>query len=211
MGGHGCHIIFVLDMSGSMSRQWGGVVSAYKQYVARRRQNQNESDLVSIVQFDSSATTSARQVSIGNVPNDLTFRGGGTQFGPSAKMALEIGSESPVSHVPSVIFMSDGMAGDAPYATNAFTQLSNKVRRVHNCYLELHVIAFGGGASTSQLQSIASSSPNGKLHLSADTAELSNIFVDIASGGSLIDRIQSEIGKCISEAVSDKISAEYFA
>ena len=46
---------------------------------------------------------------------------------------------------------------------------------------------------------------------SADTAELSNIFVHIAGGHAVADFIETEIGQRISEAVTDKLSLEYMA
>ena len=212
LGGHGKHIVFVLDQSGSMSRDWGGVVVAYNEYLARRKQNQSESDLVSVVQFDSSADITVHMMPISKAPSNLGFSGGGTQFQPAARSAAsQLVSGSPASHTPLVVFMSDGQASDAAAAAGTFSQLSRNIRHSHSSDIELHVIAFGSGASTSQLQEIAGSSRNGKLHTSADTAELSNIFVDIAGGGNVAETLEAEIGKRISDAVSDKLSIEYFA
>ena len=75
--------------------------------------------------------------------------------------------------------------------------------------MELHVIAFGAGVNTAQLTQIAGASHKGKVHSSADTAELSNIFVDIAGGQDVASLLEAEIGKRISEAVTDRLSLEY--
>ena len=211
LGGHGKHIVFVLDQSGSMSNDWGGVVVAYNEYLARRKQNQSEYDLVSVVQFGNSAYITVNMMPISQAPSNLSFSGGGTRFQPAAQSASQLVSGSPASHTPIVVFMSDGGTCDAAAAAGTFSQLSRNIRHSHSSDLELHVIAFGSGASTSQLQQIAGSSRNGKLHTSADTAELSNIFVDIAGGGDVAEKLEAEIGKRISDAVSDKLSIEYFA
>ena len=211
LGGYGKHIVFVLDMSGSMQYHWSGVVAAYNQYIMRRRQNQSDCDLVSVVQFDNSALVTAQLTPITQAPNQLDYRGGGTCFHPAAQSACQLAAATPSSHVPVVVFMSDGEAGDAGHAAGAFSVLNRNERHKRGSDLELHVIAFGSGASTAQLQQIAGSSRNGKLHMSADTAELSNIFVEIAGGDNVAGVLEAEIGKRISEAVSDRLALEYVA
>jgi len=212
LGDHGKHIIFVLDMSGSMNCDWSGVVAAYNQFIACRKQSQNESDLVSVIQFDSSAWTTVNMVPLSNAPNNLSFNGGGTCFYPAALNAFEIASKTPPTYTATVVFMSDGGTCDAPAAAQKFSELNQNVRQRNGNDLELHVIAFGCGASTTQLQNIAGSSGAGKLHTSADTAELSNIFVDIANSGDGVAKVlEAEIGKRILDAVSDRLSLEYTA
>ena len=107
--------------------------------------------------------------------------------------------------------MSDGGAYDANLAADTFARLNLYIQQTHGSDLEFHVIAFGGGANIEQLQLIAGSSSNGKLHESADTTELSNLFVEIAGGGSVVDKLEAEIGKRVSDAVSDRLSIEYIA
>lgn len=46
---------------------------------------------------------------------------------------------------------------------------------------------------------------------SLDTADLSNIFVKIATGKEAAKVLETEVGKRISEAVMDKLSLEYMA
>ena len=211
LGGYGKHIIFVLDMSGSMSRDWSGVVAAYNQYVARRKQSQSKSDYISVVQFDSGALTSVELNPITTAPSDLTFGGGGTRFYPAAVQAFEVASKTPPTHSLTIIFMSDGGTNDAEDAAGKFSELNRSFRQSSDSDVELHVIAFGGGASTQQLQKITASSRRGKLHTSVDTAQLSNIFVEIAGGSNVAQVLEAEIGKRISDAVSDRLSLEYIA
>jgi uncharacterized protein YegL len=195
------HNIFVLDESGSMSHHWSGVVSVYNKFIQSRRQRQNESDLVSIVQFDGGARVTCQLQNISNAPANLDFKGGGTCFSPAALSACDLARKTPSSHMPVIIFMSDGCAGDSQAAANTFGTLND---------VELHVIGFGGGTDTSQLQQIARASVNGKVHTASDIDSLSKVFVQIATGGDDVAKVlEAEIGKRISEAVTNRLSAEY--
>lgn len=237
-GGHGRHIIFVLDESGSMSNSWSGVVAAYNQYIAKRRQSQSDSDLVSVVQFDWHSRITVQHASLSSAPNNLPYSGAGTCFHPAALTACELARGTPSTHVPAVVFMSDGAANDAAAAAHEFSLFNSHLYRSSRNHLELHVIGecyqdvysnlslklshccisrsillctgFGGGSNQAQLQQIASASQAGKVHSSANTADLASVFVDIASTQNVALLLESEIAKRISEAVSDKLSLEYF-
>jgi len=208
--GHGRHIIFVLDESGSMRCSWSGVVAAYNQYIAKRKQSQSESDLVSVVQFDFNSRVTVRHASLSSAPNNLPYHGGGTCFHPAALDACELARGTPSTHVPAIVFMSDGAASDAAAAAHEFALLNSNIYRSSRNPLELHVIGFGGGSCQAQLQQIASASQAGKVHSSANTADLASVFVDIASTQNVSLLLESEISKRITEAVSDKLSLEYF-
>jgi hypothetical protein len=207
------HIIFVLDESGSMVNCWAGVVTAYQNYLTVRLESQSCLDLVSVVQFSSSARQTVDRQAISTAPRDLGFGGGLTCFSPAASLASQAVQMTQSSHIPVVVFMSDGGTGqeDSAYASQIFSQLSTEVLSRFKSDLELHVIAFGGGADTRQLSDITRASKIGRLHASADTAALSQIFVDIAGGQEVASLLESQIGKRISETVADKLSLEYFA
>ena len=108
--------------------------------------------------------------------------------------------------------MSDGCAGDATEAASTFSSTNQSVTSTYDGNdLELHVIAFGDGASRSQLEEIANASPCGKVYTSATTADLSDIFGKIASGQDVATVLQAEVAKRISEAVADRLAIEYLA
>mmetsp|Transcript_12850 Transcript_12850/g.19234 ORF Transcript_12850/g.19234 Transcript_12850/m.19234 type:complete len:1061 (-) Transcript_12850:89-3271(-) len=210
LGGHEKHIIFVLDQSGSMSDDWSGVVAAYNDYIVQLRQSQRHNDLVSVIQFGIDAEVTVEMSPLSHVPNHLNFGSdGNTLFLPAAQNACKLATSTPSTHTPSIVFMSDGGAGDANEAATTFSQF-NGIFRGHNTNeLELNVIAFGIGASHAQLQCIANSSRNGRFHTSVDTTDLSNIFVQIAEEGQVVACLETEIGKRISDAVSDRLALEY--
>lgn len=209
-GGYGQHIVFVLDQSGSMSNAWSGVVAAYQNYIDCRMQNQNQSDLISVVKFNNKSTVTFQKEPIVLAPKSFSYSGGGTSYSPAAKDVYKVALNTPSSHIPVVVFMSDGVARDADHAAQTFASLDDEIQNQRGQHLELHVIAFGKGLDTRQLKQIAQSSPIGKIYTSADTAELSKIFVDIAKSSEDVSKVlEAEIGRRISDAVSDKLSMEY--
>ncbi|CAJ1966718.1 unnamed protein product [Cylindrotheca closterium] len=205
------HIIFILDESGSMEDDWPGVVEAYNKYVARRLQSQSTLDLVSIVQFDDNARLTVDCEPITSVPNTLDYNGGGTRFSPAASLGSQAVQQSPASHAPVVVFMSDGGTdpSDSAQASQTLSQLNSIVLQRYNRDLELHVIAFGGGADTRQLLDISQASNVGRLHASADSTALTQVFESIAGGEDVTALMESQIGKRISDAVANKLSLEY--
>ena len=203
------HIVFVLDESGSMYNDWSGVVVAYNQYISRRRQYQCDSDLVSVVQFSSQSRITIQQQKIQEAPKSLHFHNGGTQFSPAAQNACALARGTPSTHVPVIVFMSDGCADDASQAASYFSSLNNYIKGRTGSDLELHVIAFGLNASQAQLSQIAAASPIGKVRASTDTADLSKVFEEIAGGANVAGLLEAEIGKRVSEAVGNKLALEF--
>ena len=205
------HIIFVLDDSGSMSHNWAGVEAAYRSFCSHRMDYQCSSDLVSVVQFDGTAKVAFQLENICSAPGKLSYRGGGTRYTPAAQAAEALVLRTPPTHEPVVIFMSDGMADetDSIHTARIFSKLNSEVRKRWGSDLELHVIAFGSGLDTRQLTRIAHSSAQGRIHSSANVSQLGDIFVEIAATSSNVaSALESEIGRRISDAVSDKISLE---
>ena len=209
-GGQGRHIIFVLDESGSMSNSWAGVVHAYRKYKAKRQQSQSESDLVSVIQFSSSSRITVRMQPLSVATGNLVYHGGGTSFNPAACDACSLARETPQTHIPAIIFMSDGKASDSSSAAREFSKLNVYISAKSEKDLELHVISFGSCTDDAQLQEIASASQGGRVHASSNIAELADVFVSIATNENVSTLLESEIAKRISEAVSDKLTCEYF-
>jgi Mg-chelatase subunit ChlD len=208
------HVVFVLDMSGSMSHNWSGVVAAYRKFIECRMQHQCQNDLVSVVQFDDEATVAFQNYPMASVPQDLNFRGGGTYYSPAAAKACEIALTTPDSHSAVVVFMSDGLAdeNDAHQAASAFTLLNQEYRRLKGSDLMIHVIAFGAGLDQRQLSQIMRASPKGKIHTSIGTSQLAEVFMDIANSSQDVAAIlEKEIARRISDAVTDKLVLEYLS
>jgi uncharacterized protein YegL len=203
------HIIFVLDESGSMQNDWSGVVVAYNDYMKRRLDQQMMLDLVSVIQFDNWVRVTVSQTTIVNAPSNLDYLGGGTCFGPAAASARSLALQTPMSHAPVVVFMSDGCANDAAAAASTFATLNREIQSRFGQELELHVIGFGNGVDTTQLRAISDSSRRGSLHSVSTITGLSNVFVQIAGGTDISNVLEAEIGKRIYDAVTDRLTAEY--
>jgi len=149
-------------------------------------------------------------VSLSNAPKQLSYNGQRTYFHPAALDACKVAHDTPETHTPVIIFMSDGEADDADAASREFSILNQRVSSATGKDLELHVVAFGNGASKSQLETIARASNVGKVHASANVEDLANVFVAIATNANVATVLESEISKRMSEAVSSKLSLEYF-
>jgi hypothetical protein len=92
--------------------------------------------------------------------------------------------------------MSDGVANDSHEAASHFSVLNQEVRNLTGDDLELHVIGFGGGTDTRQLQQIAGASANGRVHTASDIDSLSKVFVQISGGGNDVASVlEAEISK----------------
>jgi von Willebrand factor type A domain len=218
---HGCrappldvnsrHIVFVLDESGSMKHEWRGVVAAYNKYLCVRREQQRDSDLVSVVQFDWTARITVHKQGIIDAPGNLGYKGNGTRFTPAAIAAHGVVAETPSTHVPLVVFMSDGEADDTAAAAATLALLNEHVLTHYGDEIELHVIGFRDGTDSSQLQTIASASRKSLVYSASDVADLSAVFAQIAGGGAkqIASALEAEIGMRIYDAVTDRLAAEY--
>jgi len=96
------------------------VVAEYNQYLLQRLQKQCNSDLVSVVQFDSTAHIAVQTEPLFSAPKTLGYRGGGTQLYPAAECAVALVQATPASYIPVIVFMSDGEANDAHTAAPTF-------------------------------------------------------------------------------------------
>ncbi|VEU39668.1 unnamed protein product [Pseudo-nitzschia multistriata] len=202
------HNIFVLDESDSMKHDWPGVVSVYNKYLENRRRRQHHLDSVSVVQFDNGARVICELENIADAPVNLCMSAGGTKFAPAAELAYAVARKTPPSHTPVIIFISDGCADDSEQAASFFETLNQEMKNRYGD-IELHVIGFRGGTDSSQLQKISRASANGRVHTADDIDSLTKVFVQIASGDAVASALEEEIGKRISDAVTDRISAEY--
>lgn len=108
------HFVFVLDESGSMSGDWGALVHAYCTCIQTRQQvtQRGGLDLVSVVQFASSARITASKVRLDSAPGSLRFNSGGTCYAPALSSADQLLAATPSTHKPVLVFMTDGCPGD---------------------------------------------------------------------------------------------------
>jgi len=214
----GFHIIFVLDESGSMSEQgrWGGLCTAYVDFLNRRVADQGAGDVITVIQFDDSGRTICAAVPIAQAPRNLSMRGNGTNFGAAlAEAEHHVASAGAGGRSPVMIFMSDGDASPADDVMKRIFDSTKKPVVINGVTeerseLQVHVIAFGAGANTRPLEGIANAcGANGKFHSAADNGMLSQTFKAIASGCSAMDGLINQFGQKISEQVANKLFLDY--
>ncbi len=109
------HFIFVLDESGSMSRDWHSVVNAFQEFVKVRQSScqGTADDIVSVVTFDDSARIRISGCHITSVDISAvnSYKGGGTSFASGLSIADNLIASYP-GRAPMLLFMSDGGSGD---------------------------------------------------------------------------------------------------
>lgn len=179
VGSKGSHVVFCLDESGSMDgKPWQDLMAAFRSFLQRRADHGGSHDLVSVVQFGSSARISVKMQTVAQILSnaDLSFMGGGTEFRPALNFAKQLFQMSAQMDLePVFIFMSDGQNGDG--------DMSKEVKDMHAAFgsLQCHMIFFGSAGSP-RLQSMAAAVPNGQYHLSVDGVQLLQTFEAIAVG-----------------------------
>jgi uncharacterized protein YegL len=197
------HLVFVLDESGSMEGSWGSLVQAYTRFLAlRKNANQGRSnDIVTVVQFDSSARVTVQQVPVSLAPTTLIMRGGGTAFGPALQMAREQLVRTPAGCTPLLLFMSDG-EGDTGVPQMEGILADHGARG-----LQVHVLAYGS-ANATMLQAHATAG-RGTFHAAPSPEDLVRTFQQIAQNAQGADGLVQEFARRVGDAVADRVIADH--
>jgi len=206
----GMHVIFILDDSGSMSGSpWNDLTLAYKAFLRKRVSDQGgQGDMVSIVIFNSSSRIVGPIIQpIKNAPKHLDYNGGGTCFLPAMLDGEKCLNETPLNKCPVVVFMSDGESDDYEQAADVSLRMFANCD-AKNVSLQIHTIAFGSGAKRDALKKVATR--RGKFHNAPTGFDLQETFKVIAANAGPSDTIFKEVGSRIAEAVTDKLTIEYF-
>jgi hypothetical protein len=119
----------------------------------------------------------------------------------AAEQCINIASST---KTPQIVFMTDGGASDIGQACNTMRSIQS---RMAIRGLQLHVIGFGSGVDTGNLQQLAAAG-NGQV-VTAAQGNLVSAFVKIAANSAPTDNLFKEIGKRISEEVSEKLILDF--
>jgi hypothetical protein len=106
-----------------------------------------------------------------------------------------------------VLFMSDGGSGDSDKAAEVSKSMF-AFCDARKMPLQIHTIAFGSGADKGPLKTIATS--RGTFHDAPTGVDLQETFKAIAAGAGPSEAIFKEVASRIAEAVTDKLTLEYF-
>lgn len=174
----GFHVIFMLDESGSMEgERFRELQGAYSDFIRQRLQkNESSGDIVTVINFSSTARIIASMVSFSSAPSSLPFDSGGTNFQPALSLAEFILQQSSnLDLIPILILMTDGGCEDLSAAKQKMTSIESTYAKDN---LQVHFVAFGGGADTNSLKELKDLCSNGHIH-SAAMGDLSATFKEI--------------------------------
>ena len=175
-----CHFYFCLDDSGSMKHDWNNLVNGLVGFIQRRLQmcanaNVKAEDLVTIVNYSSTAQVMCSGVDINSQPqNTTTFRNGGTDFAVGLNAVAGEMQKLAAGYQPVLIFMSDGGSSTGD---NEIVKIS-KDYKARN--ITIYLLGFGRGCSESKLKHMAKIS-GGEYYFGNDAAALKAEFEAIST------------------------------
>jgi uncharacterized protein YegL len=143
---NGVHVIFCLDVSGSMSGSpWHELISAFGAFWAQTAADLGPQMFASVVQFGSQARITHQLVRIEGQAPALSPKWSGTSFLPPVQAARKLidnvaGPKHDYTTV--VVFMSDGAAGDAHDAAKGLAE----VAQTYPEHFQSYTVGFGAGA-----------------------------------------------------------------
>lgn len=197
------HFVMVLDESGSMSGQpWSELMRAYMNFLSQRCDDQHPGDKISVITFNDAPYVQITLADIRAAQRNLNYRSGGTSFAPAVQAASQVIGQGDPSLRPIVIFMSDGQADDA----------TSTVSSLHSQYqargLKFNTVAFGSGAGTTLLQSMANAG-GGQLFTASSGIQLSECFAAIGQQCRATQGLVDMLSKKISEMIATKIVVDF--
>ena len=173
----GIHVIFMLDESGSMAgSKYDELRQAYHTFVSKRLQkNGTGQDVMTVITFSCSARVICQMVPLASAP-ELPYNDGRTNFCPPLSAAKDILRNSAGSGLsPVLVLMTDGCCTDINAATQMMSSINDKHEKDG---LQAHFVAFGSGASISNLECLSQVCADGKIH-TAEIGDLSEKFQEI--------------------------------
>ena len=173
----GIHVIFMLDESSSMGGiKYDELRQAYNDFINQRlNKDGTDNDVLTVITFSSTANTVCTMVPFSSAPS-LPFKGGGTSFYPpltNAEDALVQAGSSDL--MPILVLMTDGCCSDVNQATSKMTDLNSNYK---DDGLQVHFVAFGSGASISNLETLKEACDEGHIHTAA-LGDLTATFKEI--------------------------------
>ena len=203
---HQFHFVFVLDESSSMrGSPWQAVLKSFNSFLDLRNSDQSN-DIVSVVNFSSSAREVWSGVPACNCSSEISFTGGYTDFLPAIDVAFPLIQRFPKTYLPVMIFMSDG-EGNRSVAPELLTY-ANQIGK----HFKFYAVAFNN-SDPSQLEDMVTKlKENGfhseLLHSSSDI-QLTENFRTVAEGSKVTELLQSAVGKQIADAVGLRIALDH--
>ncbi len=184
------HTIFILDESGSMTKNWSGLQQAFCRYLDTLQSDEESSaDLISVIEFDDDARIVAQAISIDDARQlSLSIRGGGTKFAPAISKANDLLKEDASSKTDIVlVFMTDGANTDDDTSVEILRDIFHKfdTRNPKFRAIFFGVVQNQPPILTMMVHAVGS---DGVLYNANDTMQLERTFVDIAEAMRVSDK-----------------------
>jgi len=213
------HFIFVLDESGSMTEQCGGstkfqqLIDSLNHLISWRVGTcQAAEDLISLRFFDDNLgrnPMTCERVRITDCKNLSSGpTGGGTNFKPALKDAARIATyNTPTSHIPIVVFMSDGEdSASGPIVPSTDFSLPARAK-VYTCLFSPTELP-NALARLTEIQKCSPSNPTKPVAHVKSRDELSRFFQSTVAN--LESDVQRALGKSIIEQVKKDVAQKIF-
>jgi uncharacterized protein YegL len=139
---------------------------------------------------------------LSDIPQLASMSGGSTEFSPVLNKALEVLNKTANTHIPLLLFMSDG-AGNG-----GLNEMTNIYKNHQSRGLHVHTVAFGNDADSKTLTQLAQAG-GGKFHKSITGVDLANTFVQISTQLTAVDGLINEFAKKVSDAATNKLMLEF--
>jgi Mg-chelatase subunit ChlD len=204
------HIVFCLDESGSMrGGRWASLQQAYQTFLSHRSNGQGGSDIVSVIQFDSSARVMFERQHLDVARSaSLSMRGGGTNFAPALDTASSVLQNArQLGYTPMLVFMSDGHDDGG---SSALTRMGQIYRTHASEGLQVYCIPFQAGRTGEARLAELARCGGGQVRSAASESELVRVFASIAQGCTAMDGLVSAFGEKISNMVVKKLLLDFY-
>ena len=207
------HIIFCLDDSLSMLRDWRRLLDSFRSFLNMRVADQAVHDLVSVIQFSHTAELICDAEPVSTVSRNLDIRGGGTCYNPALLLVQEQLKRAEGTHRSLVVFMSDGGNGSEPDRQLPVRTLTDMYRDAASPF-DYYSVAFGQEQPASKFAVLkdmavaAGKTVETGFRLAKDDLELLKQFTAIAQSCSPTEALVVGATRTIADDVFRKITPE---
>ncbi|CAF2481281.1 unnamed protein product [Rotaria sp. Silwood2] len=205
------HFVFVLDGSSSMNNHWNALEQAYVGFLQRRKKDQGDEDLFSVVQFSDRAEIVYERKYLRDTPLTIEQLRGGTNYYIALEEAKKVIEADSTKSSVVMIFMSDGqdLSRTDPKAFVGQLRMTYGTRHNFIC----HTVAFGdefaGKDKNAGLLKDMAVAGGGEAYTALTDDDLKIVFSTIAANNTATDALVKRLSDALAEEISTKIMIDF--